>query len=227
MLRVRGVRHDAVMDTPGPAPQPAAGDAVSSSGPRRPGRTARPLLVLAWLAATALGGVITWSAVTVVAGARGDAAPGVVSQAAVTAQLADATAGVPADGSTTPSPSGTAAPPATGPTPTADPAVTPAPAPAPAPATAAEVARTWDVTGGQVAAACAGSAIRLLYATPTDGWTVLVEGTGPQEVDVRFTRDGARTRVRAECVAGTPESRSTTDDGGGGGGDDSGGGGDD
>jgi hypothetical protein len=83
------------------------------------------------------------------------------------------------------------------------------------------VARTWDVIGGQVAAACAGATIRLLYATPADGWTVAVESAGPQEVEVDLTRDGSRTRVRSECRAGTPEL--TRNEAQGGGGDDSGG----
>jgi hypothetical protein len=221
------------MTHPGPPEGPADGDATAA--PDRAGRTARPLLVLSWLLATVLAGVVAWSAVTVVAGAPGEDGAGVVSQADVEARLAEAgatdspraadptPAGTSTPGATSPPgtagspggvpvPTGSAAPPAENPS-----GAAPGPAPTPAAPAAQEVARTWDVTGGQVAAACAGADIRLLYATPADGWTVEVEGAGPQEVEVQLTRDGSRTRVRAECLAGTPElTRNGADDGGGG-----------
>jgi hypothetical protein len=213
------------MTDAGPPGRPADDDAATA--PDRRSRTARPLLVLSWLVATVLAGVIAWSAVTVVAGARGEDRAGVVSASDVAVQLAEAraTRSPPATEGTPSATDGTpaAAPPATAAATEPADAPTDAGPAVPGPA-GQEVARTWDVTGGQVSAACAGATIRLLYATPADGWTVEVEATGPQEVEVRLTRDASRTRVRAECLAGTPElTRNGADDSGGGGGDDSGG----
>ena len=68
----------------------------------------------------------------------------------------------------------------------------------------AEVARTWDVAGGQVGASCRGSALSLLYATPLDGWTVEVKHAGSDELEVAFRQDHAETSVHARCVSGVP-----------------------
>ena len=61
---------------------------------------------------------------------------------------------------------------------------------------AEEVVRTWRVNGGTVGADCRGSVIRLLYATPADGWTLEIKDTGPDRVEVEFNRREHETKVR-------------------------------
>jgi hypothetical protein len=85
-------------------------------------------------------------------------------------------------------------------------------APLPAPTTApAEVARTWDVEGGQVGASCQGPVLRLLYATPVDGWSVEVKHAGSDELEVAFRQDPAETTVHAACVDGVPTQEADRD----------------
>ena len=199
--------------------------------PRRPSRVG-VVAVLAWTLAVVAGGAIAWQALAAVdSGGR----TGVLSQHEVTAAL-DAALATASPAPTTPAPT-TRAPthaplaaltpapdpptptPSSVPTPSAThpPAATTRPAPAgtvpPASVPAASaVARTWTVPGGIVAVACTGADITLLYATPSDGWTVEVGSTGPQHVEVQLQRDGAETKVSATCVAGTPEPRVESDD---------------
>jgi uncharacterized membrane protein YgcG len=233
------VRHDAGVRSPD-----ASADASPDDRPRRP---TTPVLALAWLLATVVAGAVAWGAVSLIGGARG---PGgdVLSQAQVTAALAEQRAAQPGDPAggpdapataapeATPLPAATASQPATSTLPASPPATsTPPPAAAPVPVpepaappatgeagTPGEVARTWDVAGGQVGALCTGAAIRLLYATPLDGWTVEVHDTGPERLEVRFDRSEGRSRVRAQCVGGTPQldaqSGASGEDGGGSGG---------
>lgn len=92
--------------------------------------------------------------------------------------------------------------------------------PASAPPPTTDVARTWDVTGGQVSAVCTGATIALVYATPADGWSVEVDHAGPAELEVEFARVGEDARLRAECVGGTPEITRSGRDGSAGGDDD-------
>ena len=144
----------------------------------RSARVARAVVVLAWVLAAVLAGAMVWWAVAQI-GAEPDAPrDGVLTQSQVAALAAQA----------------------------ASPSPVRAPNPSPAaPATAAEVARVWDVTGGKVGAACRGAQIGLLYATPQDGWTVEVTGSGPEQVEVKFGRQGATTTVRAVCRDEVPE----------------------
>lgn len=202
--------------------------------PRRPSR-AGIVAMLAWTLAVVAGGAIAWQALAAVdAGGR----TGVLSQSEVTAALeaARATASAPPSA---PAPTTAAPRPDSGitPTPAADPATaTPPPAPMSPPAatraphstsepepagttaptasasTAKVVARTWTVPGGVIGVSCSGAAITLLYATPSDGWTVELGSTGPQHVEVQLQRDGAETTLTGTCVAGTPESRLESDD---------------
>lgn len=182
---------------------------MSSAGPRR---VARPLVVLTWALAAALAGTVVWWAVAVIGGAHGAARDGVLTQSQVAALAALSTpssVGSTPSGPTSPAPAqsstptdaATAAPPTAAP-PTVPPKTVP---PATQEPTAAEVARTWDVPGGQVGASCRGAQIGLLYATPQDGWTVEVKHAGPAEVEVEFRRAEAETKVRAVCVSGVPE----------------------
>jgi hypothetical protein len=182
------------------------------------------VLALVWLLATVLAATVAWWAVTAVGGERGTDGGEVVSQERVAELLAARTprdgtpgtgTGAGADGvdraDATPAPATPAPPPATDDgtgttTPPADTGAGPAPAPAaPAPAAATDVARTWDVPGGQVAAVCTGATIRLLYATPAPGWSVEVDGVGPERVEVELSADGERSRLRARCVDGVPQ----------------------
>lgn len=163
------------------------------------------VVALSWLAAVVLAGSVAWRAVAVV---DPDApASGVLSADQVEAELAAARATSPADptGSPTLSPSPTTSPtpsPTTGPTSTPEPSE---PADPGAGAPVEPVVRTWAVTGGTVAASCSADAISLLYATPTDGWTVEVEAAGPGQVVVELSSGERRTDVSAACVAGVPQ----------------------
>jgi hypothetical protein len=167
----------------------------------------RSLVVLAWALSAVLAGTVAWRAVALIGGDGLGSGAQVQSEAEVAA-LADAQQ--PADpGATTPLTSGspTTEPSATTPavTPTPDP-VTPAttePATTDAPAVT-DVAKTWDVAGGQVSALCRGSAISLTYATPQDGWAMEQKRAGPDEIEVEFRQGENETKVRASCVGGVP-----------------------
>lgn len=173
-----------------------------------PPRAGRVLTVLAWAIAAVVAGTLAWWAVTLVGAAAGRSRDGVLSAP----EVAEALAAEQAAASATPSGSIS--------TPDATPGTTPGPtASTPGPGTAsptdpaaAEVSRTWDVIGGQVAATCAGPTISLLYATPTDGWRVEVKDSGGEHVEVEFRRGEAETKVRATCVDGVPEAVTESDD---------------
>jgi len=180
------------------------------------------VVAASWLLLVGVTGAIAGRAVAVLDGGSGQAGP--LSQQEVTAALAAAHAAAatpgpgpdqtlspsPSAAATTagPSPSATATtagplPTATGATPSHAPS--PRPTVGPAPPTPTQVVRTWAVTGGEVAVACSGDSISLLYATPSDGWTVDVGSAGPRRVEVELTQDGKETKVSAVCAAGTPE----------------------
>lgn len=196
------MRHDAVMahDDPGVA------------GTGTPRTLPSAVAVLLWLAAAVVAGGVVWWAVSAV-GAGTATAGAVLTQDEVAAALADATS-APAPATPTGTPTVE---------PTTPPAIPTATAP-PTTAPAAPVARVWDVTGGQVAVQCVGSAVALLYATPADGWTVQVEEAGPLEVEVELERGDDDVKVRATCVDGVPTQHPGSGDGAGdGSGDGSGG----
>lgn len=59
--------------------------------------------------------------------------------------------------------------------------------------------------GGSVTVECSGSAISLVFSSPTDGYTQKVSRSGPDEVEVKFFADGRPTyEVKAVCVNGQP-----------------------
>ena len=168
-------------------------------------RASRVVVVLAWALAVLVAGAVTSWAVGVISNEQGPARDRVLAESQVTAELAAARA---LAGAALPAPSPPAAVPAVEPTETpsetaAATSATAAPPVAP-PVDLAEVARTWDVAGGQVGASCSGSALRLLYATPLDGWTVEVKHAGSDELEVAFRQDHAETSVHARCVSGVP-----------------------
>ena len=148
----------------------------------------RAVIALAWVIATVLAAAVAWWAVSVVGRGPSASETSVLSQADVAADLAAERAAATASSTPTPTPTST---------PTATPDLTP-------PAGAA-IARTWDVTGGQVSASCRGAEISLLGATPLDGWSMEVKHDGPQEVEVEFRRGEAETGLNARCVDGTPQ----------------------
>ena len=168
------------------------------------------LVALSWVLAVAVTGAVAERAVAVLDASSTRA--GVLSQAEVADALATARAG--ASGTAPPTPTPTLSAPA-GPTggpstapATTSPPVAPSTSPAAQPTTAPptpEVARTWTVTGGTVAASCRGTVIGLLYATPQDGWTVRVRSAGPDQIKVELTMAEQETTVTAACVGGVPQ----------------------
>lgn len=166
---------------------------MTTTPPRRVGRG---LGLLAWALAAALAGTLAWWAVTFVASGNQGEGDGVLSADQVGAALAQERA---AAAAATPLPDGTPTTPVAG---TAS----------SGPASGERVVRTWDVAGGELGVACADTSITLLYATPRDGWSVEVNGTGPEEVEVSFRRGEAKTEVHSWCDAGRPELRTDTED---------------
>jgi hypothetical protein len=85
-----------------------------------------------------------------------------------------------------------ATPPTTRPT---GPTTTPAP----------QVTATYSTEGGVVTVACTGpSSIRLVSATPADGYFVFVVSGGPQYVGLQFHSANNGVTVGASCVFGLP-----------------------
>ncbi|WP_447925788.1 hypothetical protein [Georgenia muralis] len=169
-----------------------AGRRGGSAGDDGASRAGGAVMVLAWVLAVALIGVVAWWAVAAVVdpdeGRASVLSPVEVesARAAQEAAAPDPTAGP--TPSTTPSPT---------PEPTAD--------PTDAPTGAGEVARTWDVAGGQVGVVCRGATLHLLYATPVEGWTVdLGDADDDDDLEVEFSRGESETKVQAVCVDGVP-----------------------
>ncbi len=92
----------------------------------------------------------------------------------------------------------------------ANPGTSPTAGPTDQPEPAAPAASTYPVLGGTVAVTCRGAAIALDLARPDDGWRLQVGKQGPEEVEVRFRRDGAdddaesSSEITLRCVAGAP-----------------------
>lgn len=72
--------------------------------------------------------------------------------------------------------------------------------PTPASPTAPATERLWTGTAGTVSASCNGTALRLLGASPADGWRV--DRDSP--ATVLFERASTEVRVRMWCSAGVP-----------------------
>lgn len=94
----------------------------------------------------------------------------------------------------------TVPPPPPTPPPTNPPPVNPAAPAQPSPNPVA----TYSTAGGTVTVACSGYFIRLISATPTDGYAVDVLDRGPATVDVHFTGRGQEIQVRVVCLGGGP-----------------------
>ena len=66
------------------------------------------------------------------------------------------------------------------------------------------MSKSWQLTGGNVGAACKGADISLEYATPRDGWEMHIEKSGPDSVEVSFSRDDQESHLTAHCEGGSP-----------------------
>ena len=180
----------------------------------------RAFVVVVWaLAAVLAGSVASW-AVSVIGSEQGTERNRVLGAAAVAAALAAATTSPAPVASATSTPASVAPDPTSGPTsvpstqPSAEPSHAPSHAPSRTPApTATEVARTWDVPGGQIDVSCRGAVLTLLGARPLDGWTVEVTRNDPGGIEAEFHREGSESTVRAVCVSGVPTRSADTSEG--------------
>lgn len=139
------------------------------------------LFVGAWLAATAVTGVVAWAGVRLAGERTGDEALIPMSSQQVAALAAAAT-------TTTSAPSSTAAPTTTTPyatTTTTGPAVV-----------------AHRVRGGTLVVSLEGGTLSLVGATPAPGFSVEVEEAGPAEVLVVFGSDEEEMEVRAFVAGG-------------------------
>jgi len=66
------------------------------------------------------------------------------------------------------------------------------------------VSKSWQLTGGSVGASCKGPDISLDYATPHDGWEMHIEHSGPDSIEVSFSRDDHESHLAAHCEGGSP-----------------------
>lgn len=154
-------------------------------------RVGGAVMTLAWVLAVALIGVVAWWAVAAVVD-PGEGRASVLSPVEVQSARA-------AQGAAAPDPNATPAP-----SPTPEPTATPTPEPTASPSASGEVARTWDVTGGQVGVVCRGRTLDLLYATPVEGWTVDLGDADDDELEVEFRSGESETKLQAVCVDGVP-----------------------
>jgi hypothetical protein len=160
------------------------------------------LLVLVWLGGLLVATSVGLLAVRLVGDQVGD--PAVAPLSAVAAASAAAT------GPSRPSPAPLSdAPPSTAPT--------PGPSGAPSPSAAVGAPRTFTTSGGTLGVQCAGTALRLLYATPAQGYALDERAVSGPEAEVRFEGRGTRVRVRLSCATGAPQlvEQRTDPDGGG------------
>jgi hypothetical protein len=88
--------------------------------------------------------------------------------------------------------------------PTVAPPLPSQPAAPPTPTTTAPPAQTFGSRGGVVTVSCNGTAIELLSATPTNGYSINVDSSGPVEVRVHFSSSQSESMITANCQTGTP-----------------------
>lgn len=150
----------------------------------------RLVMVVVWLLATALAGVLAWTAVSRL-GREGTTAARPLSASDVRARLSRASAMTEAP-----------RPPAASATPRAT-ATTSRPPPAPGLA-GPRVSRSWQLAGGTLAVACRGVTIELLYASPLDGWVYQVDPQPPRTITVEFSSAQRTVSLSARCRNGSP-----------------------
>jgi hypothetical protein len=69
---------------------------------------------------------------------------------------------------------------------------------------------TYSPTGGTVAVRCTGNQVSLVYASPSTGWRVLTESTGPTVLQVQFLRAESQTQVHVVCQNGVAQAEIET-----------------
>lgn len=154
----------------------------------------RLVMVVAWLLATALAGVLAWTAVSRL-GREGTTAARPLSASDVRARLSRASAVTEA-----PRPAAASAMPRSTPRATAT-TSTPPTAPGLADPRAS---RSWQLAGGTLAVACRGVSIELLYASPLDGWVYQVDPQPPRTITVEFSSAQRTVSLSARCRNGSP-----------------------
>ncbi|MGH9281356.1 MAG: hypothetical protein ACRD0S_00300 [Acidimicrobiales bacterium] len=179
-----------------------------------------------WLATTAAATAMVWTATSVVAGDVTDRPPTVVAPREVAQALREEVtpAGTAPPASAPGSPTSTTSRPPEPPPPPVGATQSQAPAPTLPPSTAStttttttlpgptttlppapDPTATFSTSGGVVTAACSGFFIRLVAATPADGYAVEVLDRGPASVHAHFVRRaGQDVRVRLVCFGGRP-----------------------
>jgi hypothetical protein len=144
------------------------------------------LLVAVWLGGLLAATSVGLLAVRLVAAQVGD--PAVAPLSAVAAASTAATP------SSRPSPA---------PPPDAPPPATPTAGPAQRPA--ATATRTFSTAAGTLGVQCTGTALRLLYATPAEGFALDEREVSGTDAEVRFEDEGTKVRVRVSCATGAPQ----------------------
>lgn len=162
-----------------------------------------------WLIGVAIATTIAWNAVQLVGSEVTDETAGPLSPASLTGVADPPTPTGRASATPTRSPSAT-------PTRTTSPGTQTRPPrsapPSPPPSSSrAPVTRTWTTQGGSTAMSCTGSRLTLRYASPNTGFEVDVNRSG-DEIEVRFRSDDHESRVRVECLSGTPVGEVREDD---------------
>jgi hypothetical protein len=158
------------------------------------------LLVSAWIAATLIAGVVTWTAVARLGHEAMASTQPMLSQSEVRRELSQSLS------STAPATAGqSSSAPRTS-------QVPPPRHPTSVPQNIPRRARSWNVSGGQVGASCRGSAIRIDYASPADGWGMRIIDSGPTQVSVQFSRGDSDVKVQATCNGGIPLQSSAEND---------------
>jgi hypothetical protein len=161
-----------------------------------------------WLLGVSVATAVAWNAVGLVGSEVTDSASQGLSPGEVGRQLAGAT-GAPTRASprTSRLPSPATARPSTG---QSAPPRTSAPPPDPT-APRRTVSKTFILRGGTAAVSCTGEEAVLDYASPNSGFEVDDGGAG-DEVAVRFRSEDHESRLRVECVGGTPVGEIREDD---------------
>jgi len=166
----------------------------------------RALVLAIWLVGTAAATTMALAATNLV-GNRVTDAPRSGSGSEVAAGSASTTSAAPSTTSTATSVEvAPTTPPGTGTAPTSGPAAT-SPTTAPPPPTTpppTTTTGTFQSEGGTLGAACEGTAVRLVWASPKDGFAAEVHDSGPAELEVRFSSEEHESRVKVRCAAGAP-----------------------
>lgn len=181
------------------------------------------LVVLGWLAATAIAVGVAYAGVSAVAGRVVDPLPGAIGLPDTATPTDAATASTEPSPTVRTTPSPTTSPPGTSqspspaeepatepPLPTADPPDTTTSPAAPDVTPEAEV-RSYALVGGRATLRYEPGRVTVVSATPAQGYAVDVEGDGTAEVTVDFDSEEHRSRLRGRWEDG-PEERIEEDD---------------